>query len=76
MGRLARQIDRWSGEILGLFSGLVDGEIVEKARKIKDYRDWVVHRKGGTPPVTDPLTAYEVLSEFIEAIRSIDRTAT
>jgi hypothetical protein len=75
MDRLARQIDRWSGEIFGLFSGLVDDEIIEQARKIKDYRDWAAHREGGAPPVMDPLTAYEALSGFIAAIRSIDKAA-
>lgn len=65
-----RRID----EILDLFKGVVDSNLIGNAKNIKKYRDWVAHKnpRRGHSGKTDPLMAYGILSQIIQAINESD----
>ncbi|WP_213762837.1 hypothetical protein [Caballeronia sp. dw_19] len=58
-------------EILNLFKGEVDSELIGQVKQIKQYRDWIAHQNPNkpTPPQATPETAFDVLTRMIEQIR-------
>lgn len=59
-------------EILDLFKGEVDGDLIGRAKQIKKYRDWIAHRNPNkaAPPQATPAIAFEVLTDVIDQIRA------
>jgi hypothetical protein len=60
-------------EILDLFKGEVDSDLIGKVKQIKRYRDWIAHQNPNKPTPTQaaPETAFDVLTKMIEQIRLI-----
>jgi hypothetical protein len=66
------EVEYWRfGEILNLFKGEVDPDLIGQVKQIKQYRDWIAHRNPGkpTPMQATPETAFDVLTRTIEQIR-------
>lgn len=63
-------IERWAvTDIIDLLKDVVSEELRGQAKHIYKYRNWVAHgkNKDNLPPsMTDPKTAYAVLSDFID----------
>jgi hypothetical protein len=58
-------------EILDLFKGEVDPDLIGQVKQIKQYRDWIAHQNPNKPTPTQatPETAFDVLTKMIEQIR-------
>jgi hypothetical protein len=58
-------------EVLDLFKGEVDSDLIGKVKQIKQYRDWIAHRNPNRsiPLQTTPKATLEVLTTMIEQIR-------
>lgn len=58
-------------EILNLFKGEVDADLIGQVKQIKQYRDWIAHQNPNKPTPTQatPETAFDVLTKMIEQIR-------
>jgi hypothetical protein len=54
-------------DLLNLSKGTVDAASLGRAKQIKEYRDWVVHRNPRRLPSskTDAQTAYAFLSQLL-----------
>lgn len=66
------EVEYWKfGEILNLFKGEVDLELIGQVKQIKQYRDWIAHQNPNKPTPTQatPETAFYVLTQMIEQIR-------
>lgn len=69
--RVCDEVERWkSDDVMDLFKGLVDSNLLGLAKQIKKYRDWGAHRnpKRIPPAKTEPATTYRVLTEILTAI--------
>ncbi|SRR6266851_4443495 len=72
--KLISEIEYWRApELLDLFSGHINSDLLGQAKQIKRFRDWVVHRNPNKPaPIkTDPVTAYRVFKNIITAIKGL-----
>jgi hypothetical protein len=72
--KVASEIEYWRfPEILDLFSGHIDPNLLGHAKQIKRFRDWVVHRNPNkpTPSKTDPLIAYKVFKDIITQVKGL-----
>ena len=66
------EVEYWRfGEILNLFKGEVDADLIGQVKQIKQYRDWIAHQNPNKPTPTQatPETAFDVLTRMIEQIR-------
>jgi hypothetical protein len=66
------EVEYWKfDEILNLFKGEVDTDLIGQVKQIKQYRDWIAHRNPdkATPDRVSPERAFEVLRRAIEQIR-------
>ncbi|RFU48068.1 hypothetical protein [Paraburkholderia sp. DHOC27] len=66
------EVEYWRfGEILNLFKGEVDSDLIGQVKQIKQYRDWIAHQNPGrpTPMQITPETAFDVLTRMIQQIR-------
>jgi hypothetical protein len=66
------EVEYWRfGEILNLFKGEVDSDLIGQVKQIKQYRDWIAHQNPSKPPPTQttPETAFDILTRMIEQIR-------
>ena len=66
--RLHEEIERWRpDDILDLFKGQVDSNLIGQAKQIKDYRDWIAHKnpRRSPPAKIEPSRAHIVLSQII-----------
>lgn len=63
-------IERWTiTDIIDILKDVVPDELRGRAKQIYKYRNWVAHGKNTDnlpPSMTDPKTAYAVLSDFID----------
>jgi len=65
-------VEYWKfGEILDLFKGEVDPDLIGQVKQIKQYRDWIAHQNPSkqTPSPATPETVFGVLTKMIEQIR-------
>lgn len=54
-------------DILDLFKGTIDSQLVGNVKKAYQYRNWVAHgKKGAKKESMDPLTVYDMLRAFLE----------
>lgn len=73
------EVEYWRfAEVLDLFKGEVDPELIGQVKQIKQYRDWIAHQNPNKPTPTQatPETAFGVLSMVIEQIRLAHAPAT
>jgi hypothetical protein len=73
--KLDSELEYWrGGDILDLLKGLVDTSLIDRAKQVKRYRDWVAHRndRKPSPAKVTPPVAYQVLSEIIRQIGVAD----
>ncbi|MFM0646605.1 hypothetical protein PQR14_19950 [Paraburkholderia bryophila] len=66
------EVEYWRfGEILNLFKGEVDADLIEQVKQIKQYRDWIAHQNPckSIPTQVAPETVFDVLTRMIEQIR-------
>jgi hypothetical protein len=66
------EVEYWRfSEILNLFKGEVDSDLIGQVKQIKQYRDWIAHQNPSKPTPTQaaPETAFDVLTRMIEQIR-------
>jgi hypothetical protein len=76
--KLSEDLERWRpDDILDLFKGHVDSNLIGQAKQIKDYRDWIARRNPqSVPSYRDrPDAAYRVLSQIIENLWRADAIA-
>lgn len=72
--KLEKEVEYWKiNDVLDLFRGSIDSNLIGDAKHIKKYRDWLAHRneKRGTPPKVYPIFTYEILSEIIIQIQNL-----
>jgi hypothetical protein len=64
-----------TGDVLDIFKGIVDPNLIGNAKQIKDYRDWVAHRnpRRPSPTKTDPASAYTVLQQILQRVMASER---
>ena len=70
--KFGSEVEYWRfGEILDLFKGEVEADLVGQVKQIKQYRDWIAHQNPNKPTPTQatPETAFDVLTRMIEQIR-------
>src|SRR5216684_6003434 len=66
--KLDEEIERWRpNDILDLFKGQVDSDLIGQAKQIKDYRDWIAHKnpRRQPPAKIEANRAHIVLSQII-----------
>ncbi|GAB2903372.1 hypothetical protein GCM10027093_45740 [Paraburkholderia jirisanensis] len=66
------EVEYWKfGDVLNLFKGEVNPNLIGQVKQIKQYRDWIAHRNPNkpTPLQSHPEAAYIVLTKMIEQIR-------
>jgi hypothetical protein len=58
-------------EVLNLFKGEVDSDLIGEIKQVKQYRDWIAHQNPNRSAVKRiaPATAFEVLTRAINQIR-------
>ena len=72
-GYTEKQAEYWKfDDVLDILKTIVTPDLIVHAKKIKKYRDWVVHRnpRKGSPDKTDARTAHAVFQRIIESIRN------
>ncbi|HVE09782.1 MAG TPA: hypothetical protein VNE00_21175 [Paraburkholderia sp.] len=70
--KFENEVEYWKfGEVLNLFKGEVDPDLIGQVKQVKQYRDWIAHRNPKQPPaaVSNPEMAYDVLTRTIEQIQ-------
>ncbi|MFH1114979.1 MAG: hypothetical protein V1792_13795 [Pseudomonadota bacterium] len=74
-----REVGDWKrSEILDLFKGIVETDLIGQAKQIKEYRDWVAHKSRRRQPSsrTSPKLAFEVLKAIIDKVRVVEDSLT
>lgn len=69
--KVEREIEYWRIEdVFKVFEFLLDKNVLEEAKQIKKYRDWITHRnpKKGNPGTITPRRTYRVLSEILASL--------
>jgi hypothetical protein len=58
-------------EVLNLFKGEVDPELIGEVKQVKQYRDWIAHQNPNRSAIKRiaPATAFDVLTRAINQIR-------
>jgi hypothetical protein len=58
-------------EVLNLFKGEVDPDLIGEVKQVKQYRDWIAHQNPNRSAIKRiaPATAFEVLARAINQIR-------
>ena len=67
-------VERWRiDDFIGLLERYVGKDLSKDTRAIVEYRNWVAHRNPKKQPEkkTDPKTAYDVLTQFLDLIREL-----
>lgn len=68
--KIDSEMEYWkSMDMLDLFIPVAGGDLIGKAKQIKQYRDWIAHRNPNKPkpPNVTPESAYKILSGIVEA---------
>jgi hypothetical protein len=71
--KVRSEIEYWRfDEVLKLFSGWLDSDVLGQAKQIKDYRDWLAHRnESKIPPIiAQPASVRSVLGALMDTIES------
>ncbi len=67
-------IERWTvPDMIDILKDVVSDELRGRAKQIYEYRNWVAHGKNKhkmPSSITDPKTAYVVLSDFIDMAKT------
>jgi hypothetical protein len=66
------EVEYWKfDEVLNLFKGEVDANLIGQVKQIKQYRDWIAHQNPdkANPRRVTPERVFEVLTSVIEQIR-------
>ncbi|GAB7526653.1 hypothetical protein [Paraburkholderia sp. 2C] len=66
------EVEYWKfDEVLNLFKGEVDADLIGQVKQIKQYRDWIAHQNPNkaTPGRFTPERAFDVLRMTVEQIR-------
>ncbi len=74
-----REVGDWKkSDVLDLFKGVVEPDLIGQAKQIKEYRDWVAHRSRRRLPSskTSPKLAFHVLKAIIEKVRAVEDSVT
>ncbi|HLC16679.1 MAG TPA: hypothetical protein VJL89_10685 [Thermodesulfovibrionia bacterium] len=72
--KVNNEIEYWRmNDILDLFKGIVDKNLLGNVKQVKEYRDWVAHRneRKVKPPNIMPFDAYDRLSKVLDEINAI-----
>jgi hypothetical protein len=58
-------------EILDLYKGWIDSNLIGEVKNIKRYRDWISHRnpKRGTPATVLPVNARVILGTVMDGMK-------
>ncbi|MBF0343100.1 MAG: hypothetical protein HQL06_02610 [Nitrospirae bacterium] len=70
-GKYKREVKYWRfNDTLDLLTKIIDKNTIDDAKKIKRYRDWVVHRSESKTPSgsVTPIAALHILSAIISAL--------
>lgn len=71
LNKVTAEAEYWRfKEVIDLYLGWVDRDVIMRTKQIKDHRDWLVHQNPakGTPPNVDPQTAFAILGAFMDTI--------
>jgi hypothetical protein len=66
------EVEYWKfGEVLDLFKGEIDRDLIGQVKQIKHYRDWIAHQNPNKPTPTQisPKVAFDTLGKMITQIR-------
>jgi len=66
-----KKVEYWKfDEILDIYKSFIDNHLIGRAKNIKKYRDWVVHKNPNKQPPANitPTLAYNTLSEILERL--------
>jgi hypothetical protein len=69
--KVEEEIENWRlAEILDLFKGYLDPNLIGQAKQIKAHRDWIAHKnpRRQPPAKIEANRAHIVLSQIIEGI--------
>jgi hypothetical protein len=71
--KVRSEMEYWRfDDVLKLFAGWLDPDVLGQAKQIKDYRDWLAHRnESNVPPIiAQPASVRSVLGALMDAIES------
>jgi hypothetical protein len=74
-----REVGDWKkSDVLDLFKGLVEPDLIGQAKQIKEYRDWVAHKSRRRLPSsnTSPMLAFQVLKTIMRKVRAAEDSLT
>lgn len=69
--KIEKEVEYWrADDVLDLFKGRVDADLIGNVKQVKRYRDWVAHRnqKKSKPKDVTPEIAYKILSAVAKEI--------
>lgn len=67
--KVENSIEYWSSdERLDLIKTVIDPNIIGQAKQIKEYRDYIAHRRKEPSASVDPKTAYLVLKNVLDEL--------
>lgn len=72
--KIEKEVEYWrTDDVLDLFKGRVDSNLIGNTKQIKQYRDWVAHRNKNKIPTQNitPEMAYKILSTVTNEFNSI-----
>lgn len=70
--KLTREVEYWRiDDVLDLYKGAVDPNLIGQAKQVKDFRDWIAHKnpRKPSPPNIVPTAAYALLTEIVAQIK-------
>jgi hypothetical protein len=70
--KFENEVEYWKfAEVLNLFKGEIDRDLIGQVKQIKQYRDWIAHQNPNKPTPTQiaPRMAFDTLSKMITQIR-------
>lgn len=70
--KFTSEVEYWRfAQVLDLFKGEIDANLIGEVKQVKQYRDWIAHRNPGNRMSTafTPETAFNILSRMIRQIR-------
>jgi len=71
--KIESKIEYWRiDDILDIFTGPIDSQLIGRVKQIKTYRDWIAHRnmRKGAPSNIIPQRAYKILSEMLVELKN------
>lgn len=70
--RIENSIEYWySKDRLDLIKSIVDPNMIGNAKQIKEYRDWIAHRRKEPSASVKPETAFKILKSILQKLDNV-----